>query len=229
MTAPGLVQSAGQSRQLVVAADHRQADRSLERRCSEHAAHVERLYRIPLALDHEWLERRHPEHDGAGVQDVGGRQHLARLRLPHHTRGEVHGVALDREGSPERRAEHPGEHPSFVHTDPERKPPRAVLDLPGRREHRRGLVAQGRGRAGHEEHLEPVEADVRLEEGHTHVGTRVLDLPYRVVQRRRERVGAVVRQDLIRASNFDERHRHRPVIRLLVPGDEMLPDPQRYA
>ena len=89
-------------------------------------------YRLGLALD---LERRHRlSLEGvAGAHEHGlGREHLARLGVAHDARGQVHGVAGDREDAPVSRPEvvREDEHPAGVHAhaQPDRRARRVSGD-----------------------------------------------------------------------------------------------------
>ena len=73
--------------------------------------------RSALPLHHERREGIGAERHRRAVQDVGGGDHLPRLRLGHEPGGQVDGVAHHGEGAPELGPHVPGEHRAGVHPD----------------------------------------------------------------------------------------------------------------
>ena len=80
----------------------------------------ERRDRVALALHHEGLERLGLEPRVGRVEDRARREHLAGLRLRHHARRQVHGVAHHGVGAPIARPDVAGEHRTPVDADPDR-------------------------------------------------------------------------------------------------------------
>ena len=190
---------------------------------AQHRTDARRADRLALALDEERLERVGGEAGRRALERRGRGEHLPVGGLAHDARRQVHRVALDRVGPPERGAEVAGEHVAAVHADPQGQHPGAVHDGADGAQHAL-LVASAAARRARDEHdLAAVAVDVGLEEGHVVLGGRPLDVADALVERLGDGGRPGGAGEVVRAPEAHEGDGDRAVLGLALLGQHLRP------
>ncbi len=207
--------------QLGVAADEREAHgHALARAAPERHADRPGLDRLLLPLDGEGRHRLDVEAGRGALQHARRRVDLARGRVRHQPRGEVHGIAHDRVGAAERGADVTAEDAAAVDADPQAEPARLRGDLAQREQHPLLVVADHARRAGGERDLAAVRVDVGLQEADLELVAGGPDVRDELVDRVGDRLEALRGEQRVDAVEAQERGRDHAVLGLrLAAGD----------